>query len=81
MMALVIAMVMTLAMVLPTFAADPPTTGSITITASADGTVSGEELTGRTFNAYRILDATEVFDENNNMTGVAYTIPSAALAL
>ena len=79
-MALVIAMAMVLGMMSMTaFAGDPPTTGSITITDSADGTVTGTELTGRTFNAYRILNATEVFDENGNMTGVAYTIPNATV--
>ena len=79
-MALVIAMAMVLGMMsMSAFAAEPPTTGSITITGSEDGTVTGTELTGRTFNAYRILNATEVFDEDSNMTGVAYTIPNATV--
>ena len=59
MMALVIAMVMVLAMALPAMAEETtPETGSITITDSAGTTV---DAAGRTFKAYRILDATEVF--------------------
>ena len=55
-----------------------PATGTITITNSADGTVTAS---ARTFRAYRILNATETFSGNDTdgytVTGYAYTIPNA----
>ena len=79
MMALVIAMVMVLAMAIPAMAADnPPTTGSITITNNSTTSTPAE---GRTFKAYRILNATEEFGNGNDKpaTGYAYTIPNATV--
>ena len=74
-LALVVAVMMLLSMC-AAFAADP-TNGTITITNSADGKVIASE---RTFTAYRILNATEVFGdgEDKPATGIAYTIPNAA---
>ena len=78
----VLAMVMVFAMGTTVFAAEgdnPPTTGSIKITDS-DATDANKQVSaeGRTFTAYRILNATEVFGEGNDKpaTGYAYTIPS-----
>jgi len=57
-----------------------PTTGSITITNSNDGTV---DASARTFKAYRILNATETFTGNDTdgytASGYAYTIPNAGV--
>lgn len=69
MMALVIAMVMVLAASTAAFAAD---TGSITIKPST-GT-NGVALTGKTFSAYKILDAT--YSGTGADQAVSYTIPA-----
>ena len=71
-LAIMLALAMALALAVPTFAADA-LTGSITIQDSA--TVS---VQGKTFNAYKVLDATFADGKGPDQDGkgVAYTVPA-----
>lgn len=73
---LALAFAMVLSMSVFCVYAAAPTTGTITIIDSADGTV---DASTRTFKAYRILNATEVFGDGDDQpaTGYAYSIPNA----
>lgn len=64
----VLALMLAFAMTIPAFAADD---GSIVISGSANVAVAG-----KTFNAYKILDAKFV-DEADTSKGVAYSVPDA----
>lgn len=65
-----VAIVLVLAMSVPAFAAGT-WTGTITINSAANVSVDG-----KTFDAYKILDA-EAVDEDDLSKGVVYTIPAA----
>ena len=75
---LALALAMVLSMSVFCVYAAAPTTGTITIENSADGTV---DASTRSFKAYRILDATEVFGDGDDKpaTGYAYSFPNATV--
>ena len=69
--AVLLALVLVLSLSVSAFAAEP--TGSITIN---NNSATGGSVAGKTFNAYKILDATFV-DPSDPTQGVAYTVPDA----
>ena len=70
MIALLLVAMLAIGLAATGFAAEP-VTGSITIRNAA----SGVEVAGKTFNAYKLLDATMV-DVNDPAKGIAYTVPA-----
>ena len=66
----ILALTLVFAMAIPAFAADT-WTGSITIKSAQNVSVNG-----KTFNAYKLLDA-EAVDANDLSKGVVYSIPAA----
>lgn len=82
MLSFILTVAMSLAMMVPVMAASgsAPTTGSITV-RSGEGE-NGLTVNGKTFRAYRVLDATMVEDaimgnDGNKSNGFAYTVPDS----